>query len=440
MAPAAPREPRAPLPTVLGLIQISLVVRLFLDVVGLAGATLAIDLAVIGPAALASMPSLALLVIALVAPRRGWLSARFVSGLLVAILAAQMVEGVVFQAFVRSMPPGLVVRAGRQGVEAASTIVFPRSAFASTLLLSLIPSMLGAWLGGRRAAWRWALLAIALNATGLALADLSDLMLVRFNLGAFGAQSLVIALTTLFVGALADQLRDEQAHLREANLRLAAQSRVGEQLAASRERVRLARDLHDTLAHTLAALDVQLKAVDALIDTDQVRARANLRTAEDVVRQGLREARGAISDLRANLVEEEGVGAALHRQVEQLGARSSAQMTFEQAGPEPSLDRARAEGLARIAQEALTNASRHAQAQRITLRLAVADDEVEVRITDDGVGFDPKSLDDARFGVRGMRERADEIGARLLIESQAGRGTTVTLRLSASLQAVQSEP
>ena len=174
---------------------------------------------------------------------------------------------------------------------------------------------------------------------------------------------------------------------------------------------------------------MQLKAVDALLDADPARARQGLRTAEDVVRHGLRDTRAAITDLRANLVEEQGLAAALQRLVDQIGPRSSASLTFEQIGAEPSLDRGRAETFVRIAQEALTNASRHAQARTIVLRLKATPTEVEIQVSDDGIGFDLESLDDARFGLRGMRERAEEVGARLKIESQAGRGTDVTLRM-----------
>ncbi len=428
---------RAPLATVLRLVQVSLGLRLVLDVVGLIGATLAFDAGLIGLVALASLPSLGLLVLTFVAPARGWVTARFISGLLVAILVGQMLEGVVFQAMLRTLPVEGVfggaeaLRRGRAAAEAGlpQPLVFLRSGFGVPLLLALIPSMLGSWLGGRHASVRWAALAILLNAVGLVAVDITTLSVLRFNLAAFSAQALAIAVTSIFVGTLADQLRDEQAHLRQANQQLAAQTRVGEQLAASRERVRIARDLHDTLAHTLAAIDVQLKAVDALLDTDPVRARQGLRTAEDVVRHGLRDTRAAITDLRANLVEEQGLAAALQRLVDQIGPRSGATLTFEQIGAEPSLDPGRAETLVRIAQEALNNASRHAQARAIALRLKTSATEVEIEISDDGVGFDLESLDDARFGLRGMRERAEEVGARLKIESQAGQGTAVTLRM-----------
>lgn len=436
--PSQASSGRAPLATLLRLVQVSLGLRLVLDVVGLISATLAFDAGVIGLVALASLPSLGLLVLTFLAPRRGWLTARFISALLVAILVGQMFEGVVLQAMLRALPvEGFfggadVLRRGRAAVEAGlpQPLVFLRSGFGVTLLLALIPSMLGSWLGGRRASLRWAALAILLNAAGLVVVDIASLTLLRFNLAAFSAQALVIAVTSIFVGTLADQLRNEQAHLRQANQQLAAQARVGEQLAASRERVRIARDLHDTLAHTLAAIDVQLKAVDALLDADPARARQGLRTAEDVVRHGLRDTRAAITDLRANLVEEQGLAAALQRLVDQIGARSSASLSFEQIGAEPSLDRGRAETFVRIAQEALTNASRHAQARKIVLRLKGTPTEVEIQVSDDGIGFDLESLDDARFGLRGMRERAEEVGARLKIESQAGRGTAVTLRMT----------
>ena len=96
---------RAPLATLLRLVQVSLGLRLVLDVVGLIGATLAFDAGVMGLVALASLPSLGLLVLTFVAPSRGWVTARFISALLVAILVGQMLEGVVFQAMLRALLP-----------------------------------------------------------------------------------------------------------------------------------------------------------------------------------------------------------------------------------------------------------------------------------------------------------------------------------------------
>jgi hypothetical protein len=109
MAPEA-ASGRAPLATLLRLVQVSLGLRLVLDVVGLISATLAFDAGVIGLVALASLPSLGLLVLTFIAPRRGWVTARFISALLVAILVGQMLEGLVLQASSRPSGGGLFWR------------------------------------------------------------------------------------------------------------------------------------------------------------------------------------------------------------------------------------------------------------------------------------------------------------------------------------------
>jgi signal transduction histidine kinase len=247
---------------------------------------------------------------------------------------------------------------------------------------------------------------------------------------------MVVGVVCVFVGTLTDQERAERSELETANRLLADQARTREQLAATRERVRMARDLHDTLAHTLAALVVQLETVEAALEDSATLARRQLAQASELARQGLQNAREAILDLRATQVKDLGLAGALRRHIEQAAlwgsANTQTDIQLETDGSEPALSDAVAEGLVRIAQEALNNAVRHAQASRVVVRLSVKDLKpavLEVQVQDDGRGFDLNQRDDGRFGLAGMRERAELIGAQFQIHSVAGHGTTVTVRL-----------
>jgi signal transduction histidine kinase len=194
--------------------------------------------------------------------------------------------------------------------------------------------------------------------------------------------------------------------------------------------VRLARDLHDTLAHTLAGLAIQINAVGALIKGDQPEVRRELAYAREMVEEGLVNTRQAIGDLRANAAAELGLAEALRRQAEMASQRSGIQATFEECGEALELSEETADTLVRIAQEALVNVERHARAQHAAVRLRWEPGDppaAVLSIQDDGIGFDAADLADQRFGLQGMRERAELIGGHLRLDSVAGEGTQVTV-------------
>jgi two-component system sensor histidine kinase DegS len=129
-------------------------------------------------------------------------------------------------------------------------------------------------------------------------------------------------------------------------------------------------------------------------------------------------------------VEDLGLGSALQRQVELLGQRTGLQADFERSGDDPQLDKIYAETLFRIVQEALNNIERHANASHVIVsmeQMPLPDRLLTLRVKDDGVGFEVTALDDERFGLRGMRERAELIDAHLRIDSVLGAGTTVSI-------------
>jgi signal transduction histidine kinase len=409
-------------------VAIAILVALMVGMVN--GNNFAISLAV-------ALPSLALLALTFIGPARGWVNPGFVNGMLAAAIVAQTMEEVAMRLLLRanvfSTPDATDLPRGPRGpVE----LLVSRGLFGGALLTA-VPAVLGAWLSGKRGALPWAAFAVAVTALGELVTAFPNFSAIRFITGPVVAQGVAVAVLAYFVGSLADQQRAEQRQLEQANRQLAEQGRVREQLAASRERMRLSRDLHDTLAHTLAGLIVQLKAIGMLLDKQPEAAKREVLKAEGAARQGLDDTRAAIGDLRATMVRDLGLSGALQRQVQTMNERGTTRASFQHIGDEPALSDTEAEGLFRIAQEALNNVQRHAGASQASVTLesspSAADPElrrVTIVVVDDGVGFDANTLDDSRFGLRGMRERAEELGAHLRVDSAAGRGTAVSVMLN----------
>lgn len=241
-----------------------------------------------------------------------------------------------------------------------------------------------------------------------------------------GALMLGRAALLLFAGLIITRLMSALRTQRDA---LAEGALTRERLAMSEERRRLARELHDTLAHTLSAVAVQLEGVESLWDEDPTRARGMLATSLDTARAGLTEARRSINALRSSPVDELGLTTALYELCRSVSESSevTATLTVESITRlPPDVEHA----AYRIAREALTNVVRHSEGDRATVSLSSNGGGLVMSITDNGNGFDPgQEVDPDRHGVRGMQERADLIGGRLEIRPVEGGGTVVQLKI-----------
>jgi signal transduction histidine kinase len=227
------------------------------------------------------------------------------------------------------------------------------------------------------------------------------------------------------------QAYQQQAAAHEKLQRYAA---TLEDLTISRERNRMARELHDTLAHSLSALTVQLEAVRSLWALNPDSARRMLDQADQTARNGLTEARRALQDLRATPLRDMGLVLALRDLAERAADRSGTELELQlPSGIAGSLPLSVEQGVYRIAQEALENIVRHAEARTLSVRLAQAPAGLELCIRDDGRGIAPelsqRSVNQTQsgMGLRGMQERANLIGGRLEIDSQPQTGTEVRL-------------
>jgi signal transduction histidine kinase/ligand-binding sensor domain-containing protein len=236
---------------------------------------------------------------------------------------------------------------------------------------------------------------------------------------------------------LARQVADRTAQLSRANVRL--EQEVTERIQVKQalrqserekaivdERNRLARGLHDSVAQSMYGVTLLAEVISQLLSAGRMDQVADyLRELKETAKESLAEMRLLIYELRPPVLEEEGLASALQARLEAVESRAGLETEFRFDG-ELSLDSEVEEALFRIAQEALNNVLKHAQARRVTVSLSQEEQSVTLEIADDGTGCDPsRARRSGGMGLRGMEERAAEIGARLEIGSAAGSGTQV---------------
>lgn len=207
--------------------------------------------------------------------------------------------------------------------------------------------------------------------------------------------------------------------------------------AAHAERTRLARDLHDSVKQQLYSVHAHLAAADARWDADMPGARLALGHARTGTRDAMREMAALLDRLQTSPVEAVGLVEALRRQCDALGFQTGATVSAEFGSlPTPDqMDAVTTNALFRIGQEALANIARHARPSHVIVFAGLttepdASPRFVLRIEDDGQGFDPGGVDEAAgMGLRNLRTRADDIGARLVLDSAPGRSTSVEVEV-----------
>lgn len=243
-------------------------------------------------------------------------------------------------------------------------------------------------------------------------------------------QTVSFLLVGYFISTLMNRLRAQHTSLQRANRQLAGYAGTLEHLTISRERNRMARELHDTLAHSLSALSVQLETVKAYFDVDPGTAKKLLDKSLQATRSGLLETRRALKALRASPLDDLGLLLALRKMAEEAAARAGLKLDLSLPDQLATLSPDAEQAVYRVAQEAVANAVHHANAQKLTLHLSVNEGSVLLVVGDDGLGFDAQQSETAgHFGLSGMRERAHLAGGDLAIDSRPGKGTTVRLKI-----------
>jgi signal transduction histidine kinase len=244
-------------------------------------------------------------------------------------------------------------------------------------------------------------------------------------------------ITCLLVGNMIVNLMKVQRAQREqltgANQRLARYASTLEALTISRERNRLARELHDVLAHTLSGVAIELEGLRAVLHNDPEKSQALLDHSLIAVREGLTETRRALQELRAKPLEDLGLGLAVQALAESAAVRAGFKLDLSIGDNFSDVPENVQQSVYRVAQEALANVAEHAQAKSVKLVMVREDGLVRLLISDDGQGFDPTQPNEVfQFGLRGMRERAEITGGNLVLDSRAGQGTQVTYTVTAA--------
>lgn len=336
----------------------------------------------------------------------------------------------------RPHPVGYV---GRTLLAAALTIVHPLFCiFAWIGFLDAFESF--------RGRWRW----VAMAATSLIMATgqtggpppydspwqsaaLPVLFVVNFGLAT------LMARYSMHLDAVSQERADtivrlenalaENAHLQE---QLVAQSR---QTGVRDERERLAREIHDTIAQSLAGVVAQLQAAEGSADAQDVRHR--VARATELARTALVEARRSVQDLTPAELADAGLADALSRLVTSWRDDHGVEASFVVVGDAAALHSEVEATLLRIAQEALANVAKHAGASRVGVTLTFDEADVILDVRDDGSGFDPAApRRSSSFGLGVMRERAQRLAGTFTLESAPGAGTAV----SASIPALPRGP
>ncbi|MET9561126.1 GAF domain-containing sensor histidine kinase [Streptomyces tauricus] len=219
----------------------------------------------------------------------------------------------------------------------------------------------------------------------------------------------------------------QHAAIALTNARLYERSR---ELTIAEERSRLAHELHDAVSQKLFSLRLTAQAAAALVDRDPGRAKGELQQVAALAAEAADELRAAVVELRPAALDEDGLVATLRTQIQVLDRAHSARVTFDSCGVR-ALPAAQEEAMLRVAQEALHNALRHSGAARVDVTVEKRGPGAVLRVTDDGVGFEPKATRRAgrHLGLVSMRDRTSGVGGELTVESAPGKGTTIEMEV-----------
>ncbi len=218
--------------------------------------------------------------------------------------------------------------------------------------------------------------------------------------------------------------------------------RVRQQFAlVMAERVRLSREIHDTLLQSLVGVALQCDALAADVDPSEIPVKNRIVRLRKRVEEYIREARQSIWALRDPASATRDLADALREAGERACDGEPLKFECSVTGASRKLSTRASEQLLRIGQEAVVNAVRHAKATRVAMELQFSENSVRLRVCDDGNGFDPATCDvDGHYGLISMRERAEDLGAHLTVRSAFGQGTDIELAVPTAGQGVEDTP
>jgi signal transduction histidine kinase len=221
----------------------------------------------------------------------------------------------------------------------------------------------------------------------------------------------------------------QQAAIAIENARLYTRA---QEVATLEERQRLARELHDSVTQGLFSMTLHARSVQLQLEREGIprdsRVAQGIQQLNDLTQGALAEMRALIFELRPGALQEEGLTAALRKHAAALGAREEIRIEVHAPIDRIPLRAQTEEQLYRLAQEALHNAVKHAHAASITTRIELLEDgQVRLEVSDNGVGFDPTNVPPGHLGLLTMADRGRMAGGELIVRSQLGRGTTISI-------------
>ncbi len=298
----------------------------------------------------------------------------------------------------------------------------PQSSTDFLVLTFPLSAMASFFLPVRNAAW-WLVLFFVMGMINVTyLQGIEEAVSSATMAGAFAAFGIIGALIRRSNQAYysIESLYDE---LHDTHMQLTRYSQGVRQLAVSEERNRVAREMHDSLGHSLTVAVVQLEGAEKLIPKDPERAAGIINNMRDQLKKALTELRATLAQLRSD--DNDQIVGNLAMALTELKSNftQATELDIDLNLPDhlPSLDAEQRLALFRAAQEGLTNVQRHAGGSRAWVSLVPKETTIELSVADNGAGF-PKEIDDGRFGLRGLSERAEFLGGRLVRKNRSTGG------------------
>lgn len=209
--------------------------------------------------------------------------------------------------------------------------------------------------------------------------------------------------------------------LQAANEQLTEYADMSEKMAQTKERNRLAREIHDTLGHTLTGIATGLDACLALMDVSAEQTRKQLLLLSEVSREGIKDIRRSVNELRPDALERLSLSVAIRKMITDMSRASDVQIYFETEEKNMKFDEDEENAIYRVIQESITNALRHGKAKHIWISFQKTEGEILLLIRDDGLGC--KEIKNG-FGTKHIAERIEMLGGRVTFDGQ--NGFTVT--------------
>ncbi len=212
--------------------------------------------------------------------------------------------------------------------------------------------------------------------------------------------------------------------LQTANEQLKEYADMSERMAQTRERNRLAREIHDTLGHTLTGITAGLDACLAIIDVAPDQTKKQLEMLSQVSRDGIKEIRRSVNELRPDALERLSLEVAIRKMVMDMSKVSDVEIYFETEEKHLKFDEDEENAIYRVIQESITNAVRHGQAKKIWITLKKIDGEILLVIKDNGIGCEQVK---SGFGTKHIKERIEMLKGTVSFDGR--NGFTVTARI-----------